>query len=243
MTALHDTIDELLALQELDKKIDEIQQQYDVLPAQLDEKRTELDAAMTRNDEIAQEEQDAKMERDSLNLELQQEQERIRQYERRLKDVKSQREHQALVRELGFAKRVAGEAETEVLKRMERLDEFAESRQEIETSTEDMRSALADLERELETHGAELQAQLDELKAKRLEHTRKLRPNVAGHYNMVRRRSSDPLAVAANGRCLGCNMLIPPQMFNRLLRMQEFITCPSCQRILYVEPKADEAAE
>jgi hypothetical protein len=38
-----------------------------------------------------------------------------------------------------------------------------------------------------------------------------------------------------NGTCQGCNMNIPPQLYNVLQRGQTIETCPSCHRIIYWE--------
>jgi predicted nucleic acid-binding Zn-ribbon protein len=37
---------------------------------------------------------------------------------------------------------------------------------------------------------------------------------------------------ARDGSCLGCNMQLPPQLYNSLFRGDDLITCPHCQRVL-----------
>jgi predicted nucleic acid-binding Zn-ribbon protein len=37
---------------------------------------------------------------------------------------------------------------------------------------------------------------------------------------------------AIEGNCKGCNMRIPPQIYNELQKNSEIHTCPSCRRIL-----------
>jgi hypothetical protein len=41
------------------------------------------------------------------------------------------------------------------------------------------------------------------------------------------------LAPVSNGTCRGCNMNIPPQLFNVLQRGTTIETCPYCHRIIY----------
>jgi predicted nucleic acid-binding Zn-ribbon protein len=38
-----------------------------------------------------------------------------------------------------------------------------------------------------------------------------------------------------NGTCQGCNMNIPPQLYNVLQRGVSIEICPSCSRIIYWE--------
>ncbi|NIQ93637.1 MAG: hypothetical protein GWN87_05090, partial [Desulfuromonadales bacterium] len=37
------------------------------------------------------------------------------------------------------------------------------------------------------------------------------------------------------GACLGCNMHLPPQLYNSLFRVDEIRACPQCNRLIYVE--------
>jgi predicted nucleic acid-binding Zn-ribbon protein len=61
-------------------------------------------------------------------------------------------------------------------------------------------------------------------------------------YEMLRnKRNGLAVTGVTRGVCRGCNMNIPPQMFNQLLREQELLTCPTCNRMMYhlpdVEPR------
>jgi uncharacterized protein len=51
----------------------------------------------------------------------------------------------------------------------------------------------------------------------------------------MERRAGVAIVEARNGTCLGCNMQLPPQMFNSLFRTQEIQSCPHCNRLLFVE--------
>ena len=42
------------------------------------------------------------------------------------------------------------------------------------------------------------------------------------------------------GVCRGCNMNIPPQMFNQLLKEEELLSCPTCNRMMYHLPEVEE---
>ncbi len=43
------------------------------------------------------------------------------------------------------------------------------------------------------------------------------------------------MAPVSNGTCRGCNMNIPPQLFNVLQRGTSIETCPYCHRIIFWE--------
>jgi predicted nucleic acid-binding Zn-ribbon protein len=45
------------------------------------------------------------------------------------------------------------------------------------------------------------------------------------------------------GICQGCYMNIPPQLWNEIIRSEKINLCPSCQRILYYKPSAQQEKE
>ena len=71
-----------------------------------------------------------------------------------------------------------------------------------------------------------------------------MRPDVLKRYGNIRMRRGLAVVSVRNGTCQGCNMNIPPQLYNVLQRGQTVETCPSCHRIIYWEEimKDDPAA-
>ena len=52
-------------------------------------------------------------------------------------------------------------------------------------------------------------------------------------YQNISSKNGQALALVVNEVCTGCNMNIPPQLYNHVLTEQEIVLCPSCKRILY----------
>ena len=65
--------------------------------------------------------------------------------------------------------------------------------------------------------------------------TRDVRPEVLKRYSGIRIRRGLAVVGVRNGTCQGCNMNIPPQLYNVLQRGTSIETCPSCHRIIYWE--------
>ena len=56
--------------------------------------------------------------------------------------------------------------------------------------------------------------------------------DVKSRYNiLLERRGGVAVVNVKNGVCLGCFMNIPPQLFIEVTKNEQFITCPSCNRI------------
>ncbi|MYF47801.1 MAG: hypothetical protein F4214_02335, partial [Candidatus Dadabacteria bacterium] len=41
------------------------------------------------------------------------------------------------------------------------------------------------------------------------------------------------LALAENEKCTSCNINIPPQLYNEILKRTKLVQCPNCKKILY----------
>ena len=61
-----------------------------------------------------------------------------------------------------------------------------------------------------------------------------LEKDVLTKYDQVKRKKPNNAVVAAlDGACGGCNMKLPPQLFNQLASAKSLEVCPRCQRIVY----------
>src|SRR5262249_37039405 len=85
---------------------------------------------------------------------------------------------------------------------------------------------------------AELQKERDARKADRGVVTAKLPVALYRRYESIRARRPVAIAKTHDGTCLGCHMSVPPMMFQRMRRQEEFEQCPNCRRILYYAPVA-----
>jgi predicted nucleic acid-binding Zn-ribbon protein len=55
-------------------------------------------------------------------------------------------------------------------------------------------------------------------------------------YQSVSTRRPMAIARTTDGTCLGCHIAVPPMMFQKMRRQEEFEQCPNCRRILYYMP-------
>lgn len=62
-------------------------------------------------------------------------------------------------------------------------------------------------------------------------------------YQAVSTRRPMAIAKTTDGTCLGCHIAVPPMMFQKMRRQEEFEQCPNCRRILYYVPPAAEGGE
>lgn len=162
--------------------------------------------------------------------------ENIHRSETNMKEIKTNKEYQAVGREIAAARKQVVELEEQILQRISQIEEL---NNEIAISE----AALTELEQNTEQRRSEKQAEIDKVQQdvdvdslRRDAITNELPANLLKRYHSLRdQRRGKAVAVAREGYCLGCNMHLPPQLYNSLYRADEIVTCPHCCRILILQ--------
>lgn len=160
----------------------------------------------------------------------------IQRSETNMKEIKTNKEYQAVGREIAAARKQVGELEEQVLLKITQMDE-------LNTEIALVQATLAELEQNTEQRRNEKQDEFDKVQQdidvdslRRDVITQELPANVVKRYDNLRsQRRGQAVAVARDGYCLGCNMHLPPQLYNSLFKYEELITCPHCQRMLILK--------
>jgi uncharacterized protein len=240
-TAVRNKLMLLEELQEFDLKMDGFQGEKQGL---LDELAGLERRLMEAREELAAmncEVETQSAEKQTLEENLATEQANIARSETNLKEIKTQKEYQAVSKEIATAKKLIGELEEQLL---QKISEIEALRADLATREEN----LTALEQNVAGQRAEVQAKLDRLEASiavdrtsREETAKGVPGSILKRYEKLREaRRGVAVVEARDGSCLGCNMQIPPQLYNNLFRGEELITCPHCQRMLVLrqEPQA-----
>ena len=171
-----------------------------------------------------------------LEASLAAELENIKRSESHVKEIRTNKEFQAVGREISAARKQMGELEEQILALTSRVEEQ-------QAAVDARRGELGPLEEKCKTSGAEnqaviaaLQKEIDAAAAGRDDIVKQLAANLVRRYYQLReQRRGQALAEVRDGSCLGCNMNLPPQLYNTLFRGDELIFCPHCQRILILK--------
>jgi predicted nucleic acid-binding Zn-ribbon protein len=232
----------LLAVQEYDRTLEGLRTERERWPAAIQTRRDALNEFEARLQAHTDRRTALQMERDRLQLEIKEELDHIQTYEKHIREIKTNREYQALLREVGISKKAkydAEEASVRVLQELEIVEaDIAAAEEEIGHVRHDLETLTAEADREV----SRLDASIAEYEAKRTAETAKIAGPHLARYQLVRRKHSTVLVHAAKGACTGCRRQLPPQTFNRILRDDEMITCPFCHRILLPPAPVDSAS-
>lgn len=173
-------------------------------------------------------------ERRKKEKELDTEKDRIKKIEAKLYDVKTNKEYQALLKEIEMAKEEIDKTEEDIIILMDRTEDL---KKEYNIVLEQLKKREKEINEEKDRLLKELSSidkTLEELKYKRNQLLESVNEEIKNIYlNLIQKREGLAVVNAKNGVCMGCFMNIPPQLFIEVTKNNRLITCPSCNRIFY----------
>ena len=222
-------------LQDIDQELNDVRRQLAVLESEAGEltaERVRVEGMVaTLGDDLARLEGELA----ELDCALSIEQDNVVKAEGRLPAIKTQKEYVAVLKEIDTAKKVNKEIQDKIKHKNEEIAALAAEKAEKDAE-------LAAVSARTAERSALIQAQIDEIKAntsaretQRKELFAQIPPTLGKRYQvLIERRNGVAVVLAQKGACTGCNMLLPPQLYNNLYTTREILSCPLCNRLLYL---------
>lgn len=161
--------------------------------------------------------------------------EQLRKTRDRVHDVKSNKEYQAVLKEIETLEQKNGVVEDQIISILEEIDavktllsvkeqEFSGEQQKYEEDKRKTEEQIGSIESQLQSG----QKQGEEIRGK-------IRKDLLKKYEIIKNVNHGLAVVSAwKETCNGCHMNIPPQLYNELLESgDDLICCPNCRRIIY----------
>ncbi len=160
--------------------------------------------------------------------------EQIRKSKTRLMSIKTNKEYQALLKEIENIKGVNGAREDKVLECMEEIENIGEILKIKQRDLSATRIRLDNEKKAVEADIRDAEEQIAESEEHRQEMVSVLDPKLLTRYEQIMAMSGGTAVVMAdNATCGECHMNIPPQMYNELHKGDSLKFCPHCDRIIY----------
>ena len=230
---MKDQLKLLEGLQRHDARIQELEGARRAIPAKLEAMRSDLstmEALLARErQELAETDRWRRDKEGDMKAEEQQ----LSKAKAKLGQVKTSKEYMATQREVESTRKVAAETEGKLLEVMQASEQAKGRIAEHEADVEKLRQHVAAEETEAAGKLASLDGELAKLKHERDAAAKQVRADVLKKYGAIRMRRGLAVVPVHNGTCRGCNMNIPPQLFNILQRGTSLELCPNCNRIIY----------
>ncbi|HMF51912.1 MAG TPA: C4-type zinc ribbon domain-containing protein [Candidatus Saccharimonadales bacterium] len=159
----------------------------------------------------------------------------------RMNRIKNIKELQALQREIDQTKQANGDLEDELIKIMQEIDTMKAQIQAKESEMDALQEELKQKQGELREQIGGIENAVSQAATRRQGIAAQLANDLVSRYELIfARRGGTAVVEVSGGICQGCYMNIPPQLGNEIIRNEKLHLCPSCQRILYVKPSAEQ---
>ena len=227
-------------LQQHDAKVQELEVEARAIPArlaQLSEDVARVSAVLEREKVQLTETERYRSEQET---QLRHEEQQLAKAKQKATQVKNQKEFMSLQREIETTRRLIGEREEEVLKLSEAVEAF---RAKIRSHEADVAKLCEGFEAERASGDlrlAALSAEIAEHRQKRDAVAVRVRADVRRKYDAIKLKKGRAVVPVKGGVCQGCNMRIPPQLYNTLQRGNSLELCPTCARMIYWDRIMDE---
>ncbi len=236
-------MDLLIELQTIDLELDDITQQKDEIQSRLDENKAVLDRLVGELSKQKEELDEIRTMRNQKRDELGEVQDSLKDRKKRLLNVGSQKEYNAVEKEIEALQKSAEQTEEELLQLAEVLESNEGQISQKEKMTKELGDGIAQEEAAAADKLGEFDAKIKKL-TKRTDQARsEVSKRVLHTYDFIRsKRPGLALVAARGGHCTGCFMALPPQLYIQVQRGETLERCENCQRLLYFDESPAEEA-
>ena len=231
---MNEQLSRLIQIQEVDERIRARQETMRRIPEQLAviEQRAEAHKAGVEAARQALEDaQKAKRERDQ---DLEDGGRKVEKQKTRTSEIKTNKEYQALLKEIETAEQENKAIEDDILKLMERIDGATAEIAAAEKRAVEESVSIEEERKRLQEDHARVERELAADEQVRAEIAGRTDASVLAEYQrLVGPKGGKVVVEARNESCSGCFMSIPPRTFVTVKKNEGIHSCPHCHRILF----------
>jgi hypothetical protein len=229
-------IEQLLILQDRDRKIRALKAELKASPMERKEWEEKLAAASRQFEAVKLKGKELEVERKKLENEAQSKRETIAKYQTQKFQTRKNEEFQALTNEIT---RYEGEVrllEDRELELMESAEQMKVTVANAENDAASMKEQVARQLAKLDEKAAAIQTQLKELEAERAKLAGAVDEDLLDTYNRLFSSKGDTAVVPLEHEvCMGCHMKLTAQTAVKVKARRDVAHCEQCGRILYWE--------
>ena len=231
---MHSDLKTLIDLQRLDQEIAEFSSQIDTFPSQIQTIEQQLSDFIHAHEERQQHLAANQKERRDMEGEIQMIRQKISKHKDQLYLVKTNEQYRAMLKEVeGEEARIRG-IEDRILEKMIESEELQKQVKEAAGRLDAEKARVAEEKSRLEAAARAATEQRAESVGERQGLAAKLQENILVQYERIRRgRGGMALAEVREGKCMGCNVMLRPQLYYDVRAAEGLYECENCARILY----------
>lgn len=224
----------LLELQVIDYDLGELERSKDYLPDMMANLNREIEDAKQKVVDTAGALDENKVTRKNLEVELLAKEADLQKYQQQMMSIKTNKEYDALVAEIDNIKSTISSSETELLERMEIIQQLE---QDIIASREKEASIIENNQKQLQVLQEKMDSIGDKVAAKtqaRQEIVSGISQPVISTYDRVRKgRGGRAVVMVKKNACNSCFKALTPRKIQETKKGDKVLTCDHCGCLLY----------
>jgi predicted nucleic acid-binding Zn-ribbon protein len=229
----------LINLQKFDSLILEKQAVIKEIPAKISEVELPIKKAQALLDKLKQTRESLEKKRRDKERQLDDISEKIKKQKARTTDIKTNKEYQALLKEIETSEKERYAVEDEILNLMEEIDNASKQERMEEAKLKSEKDKLDVYREKLRTEVSMAEKEMLAIREERSKIVDSVDKELYTLYmNLIESGNGMAISEAKEEVCQGCNMNIPPQLFVEIKKNEEILQCPQCRRILFFNSKS-----
>jgi len=238
---LKEDLSQLIALQDIDLLIKKLDDEMSADYADLEKRQASIAEKREQLNNHTSTIEEGEQRRRELEAEMEDEIVHIKDRQTKLMNVQTNREYQSLLKEIEEAKKLNKTRETEIVDLMEQAERLETKITEQNNICQSEEELLNEAKEKVDTLAAAIDKKKEKFAKKRTTQAKKIKGSLLRRYDQLRdKRNGLAITGVTNGVCQGCFMNIPPQQFNEVLRGEQLLSCPTCQRLMYHQAEIEE---
>lgn len=238
---MNELLAQLVSLQAIDLKIDQIDNAIKAEQNGLDERISALAKREEFIGELQEKISTQQLESRTLEAEMADKIDHVRGRQSKMMQVQTGREQTALLKEIEDAKKNAKDNEEKIVTLMESIETLTAQIETEKNLLKGEKQLVAEETEKVRTNIEAINKGKKDKDNKRNKEAEKIKRSLLKKYDTLRQRRNGLAVInVVDGVCQGCFMAIPPQKYNMLLKGDQIFDCPTCQRLMYYTPPVEE---
>ena len=234
MDDLREKMKRLIKLQECDIKIRNVQVGIGENPKKIEELSEKLRNLEVQVDQGAVEFEECAREKRDIDQRIDDIENRLKKSQIKLSNIASNKEYTAALKEISDLEREKSALEDKALDLMERREDLKTTYDSFSKEAEESKNRFLSDQKKIRQNVALLEKELENLQKERARCRQAIDADLLKQYDFLKiHKGVVVVSPVAESVCKVCNIGIPPQQFNELIRGDTVMTCPNCKRIIY----------
>lgn len=234
----------LLKLQNIDNQIDEIIKMRGDLPDEVKSLEAELASIQAQLQEDEEAISNLEQVITTQRIKIKETETLVQRYEEQQLDVRNNKEYDAITKEIELQKLDIQLAEKKIKDCYVHIEKKKIEAEQTRVSSKKKEQILTEKQDKLQSVIEESQEKEASLHKKRAGLVKKISADLLRSYDRIRKSVHNKLAVALvkRGACIGCFMIVYPQVQVEIRAKKQIVSCEHCGRIIadVVDPDIEE---